>query len=204
MRLNFANTTDGNCEGIIDQSLDDDCTTDSRPSSCSRRDSGFDNNCTDQLVAKETKAVLKLRVAVIFVLIACATAVACTIYHLTHSSEVDEFEIQFEGASEKVLKAFQDVLLIHAGALSSLTVAITTQGKFTRSTKRYFCIPFHSLFKSESDRNRSKGSVAVCNVEFVPASCFRYKKFIWVNLSGNESLCGRITAKGMGNVHRIG
>jgi hypothetical protein len=84
---------------------------------------------TDKLVAKETRIVLMLRIAVIFVLIACATAVAFTIYNLTKTSEIDAFKIQYEGASEKVLNAFEDILLVHAGSLASLSVAITTQGQ---------------------------------------------------------------------------
>jgi hypothetical protein len=114
----------------IDKSIDCDA-SDTRHSIYSRNGSDVDDNAkrTDKLVAKETRIVLMLRIAVIFVLIVCATAVALTIYHITQQSEIGEFKIQYEGASEKVLKAFKDILLVRAGSLSSLSVAITTQGK---------------------------------------------------------------------------
>jgi hypothetical protein len=122
--------------GVIDdKSIDciegstDDEANDSKQSAYSIGDGKDRNKQSDQLAVKETNAVLKLRFAVIFVLIACATSVAVTIYHLTQNSESKAFQIQYEGASEKVLKAFEDILLVHVGALSSLTVAITTQGK---------------------------------------------------------------------------
>jgi hypothetical protein len=124
---------------ITDKLIDDDDASDSKPITFSR--DGKDCNMgSDQLALNETKAVLKLRVAVIFVLVACATAVAVTIYHLTQASENEAFQIQYEGASDKVLKAFEDVLLVHAGALSSLTVAITTQGKYSLMSLQYWSI----------------------------------------------------------------
>jgi hypothetical protein len=83
----------------------------------------------NQIAAKETRAVLKLRISVIVVLIACAIAVSITIYHLTQASEYNAFQIQYRGAADKVLKAFEDVLEVHAGALASLSVAMTTHGK---------------------------------------------------------------------------
>jgi hypothetical protein len=82
------------------------------------RDDGADNETlhTERLVKNETNAVLKLRIGVIFVLIACTTAVAATIHHLTRNSEEKAFKIQYEAASDKVLNAFADVLRVHAGA----------------------------------------------------------------------------------------
>ena len=82
------------------------------------------------LARKETKAVCHLRVLVIFILIACAVAISIVIYNLTRTSEINAFEIQFEGASGKVLKAFEDILRVKLGAVASLTVAMTTHGTF--------------------------------------------------------------------------
>jgi hypothetical protein len=131
MRIDNKNNT----ACCMEPSLNDEGSDSKPPSTCTSTggDSDGENRGTDQLVAKETNAVLKLRFAVIFVLVACATTVAVTIYHLTQSSEIDAFKIQYEGASDKVLQAFENVLLVHVGALSSLTVAITTQGKYTKN-----------------------------------------------------------------------
>jgi hypothetical protein len=115
--------------GYVERTLDDDDASDSKASGC-RADSVNENNHSSQLAEKETKAVFKLRVAVVFVLLACATTVAVAIYHLTQTSENEAYEIQYQAASDKVLKAFEDILVVHAGSLSSLTVAITTQGSY--------------------------------------------------------------------------
>jgi hypothetical protein len=105
---------------------DDEDISDNRSSISGRDDEESDSN---QIAGKETRAVLKLRMSVIVVLVACAIAVSTAIYKLTHASEHEAFQIQYKGSAEKVMKAFEDILEVQAGALASLSVAITTQGK---------------------------------------------------------------------------
>ena len=113
----------------FDQSNEDH---DEEISDCRSTSSGRDDevNESNQIAGKETKAVLKLRVSVIVVLVACAVAVSMAIYKLTHASEHEAFQIQYKGSAEKVMKAFEDILEVQTGALASLSVAITTQGKY--------------------------------------------------------------------------
>jgi hypothetical protein len=120
----------------FEQSSDthDEDISDNRSSISGRDDEECESN---QIAGKETRAVLKLRVSVIVVLVACAIAVSTAIYKLTHASEHEAFQIQYKGSAEKVMKAFEDILEVHAGALASLSVAITTQGKKEVS---YSCI----------------------------------------------------------------
>ena len=113
----------------FDQSNEDhdEDISDNRSSISGRDDEESDSN---QIAGKETRAVLKLRVSVIVVLVACAVAVSTAIYKLTHASEHEAFQIQYKGSAEKVMKAFEDILEVQTGALASLSVAITTQGKY--------------------------------------------------------------------------
>jgi hypothetical protein len=128
--------------------------------------------------------VLLLRIAVIIVLVVCATAIAFTIYHITQSAEIGEFNIQYEGASEKVLKAFEDVLRVHAGALSSLSVAITTQGEclalqlcinFIFVTITYLFIFFHCSFTAMDQK---------AQLPFVTLNSFQRRASVTLSLSG--------------------
>jgi hypothetical protein len=109
-----------------DNEMDCDENNDSKTNFSDEQVGDFQSN---QLAVKETRAVLLLRVAVILALVTCAIAVSISIYKLTRASEHEAFQIQYEGASGKVLKAFEDILQVHAGALASLSVAITTQGE---------------------------------------------------------------------------
>jgi hypothetical protein len=83
---------------------------------------------TNQIAAKETRDVFKLRVSVVLVLLVCAISVSIAIYKLTQASEQEAFQIQYKASSDKIMKAFQDIFEVQAGALASLAVAMTTHG----------------------------------------------------------------------------
>jgi hypothetical protein len=86
----------------------------------------------DQLSRKETAAVFRLRVVIITALLLAATAVSFIVYIITRSAEVDEFEIQYEGAAEKVVASFTDIVK-KMGAISGLGVAASAHGLDAKS-----------------------------------------------------------------------
>lgn len=69
-----------------------------------------------------SRKVVRLRVLVIIALLLAAAAVSSVIYLVTRNSEMDEFEIQFEGNAEKVIESFTDIIK-EMGAISGLGVA---------------------------------------------------------------------------------
>jgi hypothetical protein len=71
--------------------------------------------------------VVRLRVIVIIVLLLAAAAVSTVIYLITRNSEIDEFEIQYEGNAEKVIESFTDIVK-EMGAISGLGVAASANG----------------------------------------------------------------------------
>ena len=127
------NKTGQNSVGLNDamdnESIDSDIDTEEFADTTAKSSDDDIQDEKDHIGGKETRAVCHLRILVILVLITCATAVAVTIYNLTYRSEVNAFETQYNGASEKVLKAFEDIIRVKLGALASLTVAMTTHSK---------------------------------------------------------------------------
>jgi hypothetical protein len=59
----------------------------------------------EELARHETKQVFRLRVLVMLILITAATSVSITVYYVTHSAEITEFETEFQSVSEKIIDA---------------------------------------------------------------------------------------------------
>ena len=87
-----------------------------------------DNNDAfkDQISRKESQAVLRLRILVIIVLLGAAAGVSIVVYYVTMRAQQEEYRIQYEGVSEKVLQSFSDVIF-QMGAISGLAVAASAQ-----------------------------------------------------------------------------
>lgn len=79
-------------------------------------------NIKDALTKRETKAVFKLRVLVIMILVAAAISISCTVFYVTRNAEKEEFQIQYYAMAEKVLQSLQDVM-VEISAVSGLAVA---------------------------------------------------------------------------------
>ena len=82
----------------------------------------------DQLAQKETRDVFRLRVLVVIVLLLAAVAISIVIYIITRNAEVDEFETQYKGLADTVLRAFEDIITQKLGAISSVGVAAIAHG----------------------------------------------------------------------------
>jgi hypothetical protein len=113
-------------------SFDEDCKSISGTSACSTKATGEDSDgIKDQLSRKETTAVFRLRVVVMFALLLAASAVSFVVYYITRNAELDEFEIQFEGTAEKVLASFTEIVK-EMGAISGLGIAASSYSLDTK------------------------------------------------------------------------
>jgi hypothetical protein len=82
----------------------------------------------ERLGQAETNAVFRLRLLVFLVMMLAAFTISVTIYLITSGAEQDEFESQFDGAANKVLETFNNVVEEKVAAISSLAVAIIAHG----------------------------------------------------------------------------
>jgi hypothetical protein len=81
-----------------------------------------------KLAKRETMAVFRLRLLVFIVLLLAAIAVSVIVYYITTGAEHEESKSQYEGASDKVLEAFIDIVDSKLAAVSSLGVAAIAHG----------------------------------------------------------------------------
>jgi hypothetical protein len=59
----------------------------------------------EAITKKESAAVLKLRILVIFILLATAVAVCVVIFWLTQASQEEEFQTQYSAAAQKLVSS---------------------------------------------------------------------------------------------------
>lgn len=64
----------------------------------------------EAITKRETAAVLKLRILVIFILLATAVAVCAVIFLQTRASQEEEFQTQYEGAAQKIVNSVSSSL----------------------------------------------------------------------------------------------
>jgi hypothetical protein len=88
----------------------------------------------DDIKDELSSKVVRLRILVIIALLLAAAAVSTVIYVITRNSEMEEFELQFEGNAEKVIESFTEIVKT-MGAISGLGVAISAHSQNTASEK---------------------------------------------------------------------
>jgi hypothetical protein len=76
-----------------------------------------------QLANRETVIVFRLRLLVFLVLLLASIAVSAVVYTITHDAEEAEAKTQYEGAAERVIDAFIDIVDSKLATVSSLGVA---------------------------------------------------------------------------------
>ena len=82
----------------------------------------------EELAQRETSAVCRLRLAVVFVLFMAATGVCFIVHFITTKSETYLFDAQFNGAASKLLESFQIFADEKMEAIGALGVAYTAHG----------------------------------------------------------------------------
>lgn len=96
-------------------------------------DSSEDDNfqsIKDALTKSETRQVFRLRVIVIFILIAAGASISMTVYLITSNAEREEFDNEYYGVADKIIEAFQDVM-VEISAVSGLAVAASAESNET-------------------------------------------------------------------------
>jgi hypothetical protein len=81
-----------------------------------------------QLVKKETDDIFRLRVIVVLILILAATGVSVLVFLISKKSDDEEFDAQFQGASQQLIEAFNAIKSDRISALSALGVAAIAHG----------------------------------------------------------------------------
>jgi len=83
----------------------------------------------ETLAGDETKAVLRLRLVIVFLLLPAAIAVTVAIFFVTKNAENQEFEAQFRADALKILDTFEEIVAqvrwiegVDVGAVWSLYV----------------------------------------------------------------------------------
>ncbi|CAB9503263.1 Receptor-type guanylate cyclase gcy [Seminavis robusta] len=105
---------------------DDDDHTSTKASGTLANNSSDESTSTikNRISKKESQNVFRLRLLVVLVLLLTALAISYTVYWLTSSAEAEEFKVQYEGAAEKIIASFEDIMH-KMGSISTLGVAFT-------------------------------------------------------------------------------
>ena len=138
-------------------------------SSASGAPSSEEKNIQDQegFAARETKAVHRLRLLMILVLLAMAVEAASMIYLFSRNSEKGEFENEFGSAGAKVLAGFQDDFLRKLQAMDSLSKSVASFARNTNATWPYVTVPDTAeLFQPYLDLTHA---AALTIMPFVPS-----------------------------------
>jgi hypothetical protein len=112
--------------------VDEEWMSNSGTSESSAKETDEDDG--DEIKDLLSSKVVRLRVLVIVALLLAAAAVSTVIYVITRNSEMEEFELQFEGNAEKVIESFTEIVKT-MGAISGLGVAISAHSQNTASEK---------------------------------------------------------------------
>jgi hypothetical protein len=97
----------------------------------SSEDQSSPKKIAELLSRKESRKVLRYRIIVIGVLIFAAIFISSMVFRITTTGEVDEFTTQYEGAADKVIGAFGDIMT-RMGSVAGLGVSFTSYGTQNR------------------------------------------------------------------------
>jgi len=92
--------------------------------STNKHEATTSSSTEEELAKHETQQVFRLRMMVILVLMATAGAISYTVYRITDKAEADAFEAQFEGAAEKIIASFTQIIHM-LGTASAIGVEMT-------------------------------------------------------------------------------
>ena len=83
----------------------------------------------EQFAKKENKAVLRLRLLVFDFLIVATIAISLIVYFTTTGAERNEYENQYESASQSVIQAFHDIASDNLAAAAGMGLDIAVHGE---------------------------------------------------------------------------
>ena len=137
------------------------------------------NEPEQEIIAKEEdKAVFRLKLLVLAVLVASTVGVAIAVYLYIRDAEEDDFEAQFIGDSSKIFESIGITLDLTLGAVDSFLVGLVSFARFTNATWPHVTLPDYAV-RVAKIRSLSK-AVLVTQYHFVGAGEQRAK---WENYS---------------------
>ena len=119
------------------RSWDDDCDR----SSDDDGDRGDHKETENPLAKRETRAVTRLKVIVMMVLLLCAVGTATLTYFYIHNSENAQFQQGYENSAHKLLEAIRKSLLRTLESLDNLAVATVSHARSTNQTWPTVTVP---------------------------------------------------------------
>lgn len=135
----------------------------------------------------ETIKVKQLRLMVGFVLLASAVGAACAVYYFTSSTEVSQFEDQFQEDANKVLQAMGSSMEDTKAALDVFVASIVSFARYTNQTWPFVTIPDFAI-RASKVRTLSEGvgiflQPIVTPEERLDWEQYAYDNRYWVNES---------------------
>jgi hypothetical protein len=119
--------------------------------SVTRNDTSHKNNKSvnqpeQEMIAKEEdKAVFRLKLLVLAVLVVSTVGVAVAVYLYISDGEEDDFEAQFIGDSSKIFESIGSTLDLTLGAVDSFLVGLVSFARFTNATWPHVTLPDYAV-----------------------------------------------------------
>ena len=88
----------------------------------------------EELAAKETRNVFRLRVLVILVLLLAGCAVAVVVFIVASKGETEQSNSHYEGSAQKIISSFEQVVSQKVAAITSLAVTLTAYARSQNDT----------------------------------------------------------------------
>lgn len=99
----------------------------------------------EEIATRESKAIFRLRIAVLFTLLASTVVVSCAINYYLRNSETIEFQNSFGNEAEKLLKAVGRIIDGTLGASDAFIVKIVTYARNSNSSWPFVTMPYFAL-----------------------------------------------------------
>ena len=119
--------------------------------SVTRNDTSHKNNKSvnqpeQEMIAKEEdKAVFRLKLLVLAVLVVSTVGVAVAVYLYISDGEEDDLEAQFIGDSSKIFESIGSTLDLTLGAVDSFLVGLVSFARFTNATWPHVTLPDYAV-----------------------------------------------------------
>ena len=94
---------------------------------------------------EEDKAVFRLKLLVLAVLIVSTVGIAMAVYFYTSDAEKDDFEEHFVGDSSKIFESIGSTLELTLGAVDSFLVGLVSFARFTNATWPQVTLPDYAV-----------------------------------------------------------
>jgi hypothetical protein len=129
------------------------------------KENDVDDMLRQKLRKKETRGLLCARVLVILSLLITAVIVSIVLYKVTKYAQEEKFQDHFDGASEKVLRAFTAIIEDKLLALGSIEVALIAESVYhNRSNWPFVSLPAFQQRAASAKKLSGCVLLAICPI----------------------------------------